>query len=1167
MEELNKQTEQAFDITAPFVPHAVDVKKGLDSDKFYELESLYNVRRDKEIFDYKLKKANEFFETEENFIRLEQANIAKDQLINNGVDENTAKILGHNSTLISEYKSPVAEAIAAEDFNIALKKGDLVGLGLTGTGLLMYLLGTPVGKTIGANLIGGSWNQLTKLANKFRYRNDVPIEETRTKVFGKEIDLDDNKVEDIFEPFNAKDAADRNLDERNSFLREDLYKRGIQSFSPTIRKGIQEFPNYDSLSSQKVILPSELLSHLENLPTNNKAILNSVNIEKIFKYDSFFYLWDKNIFNTVQGDKIADNPSFGKIGNTATLESVDAKLKDFEQSVLDAIPNTTGGFTFEYNNKLVKIDERSIPSYLSNKKYDNLTIPQKYIKAFNDRYFNFINKKLQTFDKESLGVNYEVDVYGGKFFGQGDSVVNRDINTKLDYSTSDELKKIDGTEFVLSPGASTFAADKSQVPYGGYQSQLNAGLMIPNKVIQSNGTVVVRSPFDINSNLMNEDGRNTSIYTSGSTLRNSFIRVKKSLEDNKNIIDGRPPTPREVVFGTSPFLERIDILKDNIDSAFVINQLKELLKTKSFPISKSYNITDSDIRNFLTDLITPKKRTGDFNDTKQLVQNALINFPAADTYNIVLPISPNVAKNIQINAKGGKAPFLRYTMTRDEVSKVFFDEYKVLGTVASSLPDKTIAPFQLAKASKININNVDDMQKFYQLNGDIQKNLTAMAMGTNKRGFNTTHGYGADSIIHTRFTRLDNGKVIIDEIQSDLHKDKYLEYFNEYLKKSTKKSRREHIREAEEYARNKIIKDRTLPFDNIDELVEQVLKPLVLDTKKNNGQFIIMPNLEKLANIRTANNRPMTTKKLGAKGGVDLDSIRKSIINTSKKISLEDLFNHPGISGLLYNIRTSSNYKTIKEKGILSIPAKDLDVADYEETMQLIYTKMPNDMQYIYTEAFDKASENLVLKTKGKIRAVETTAKYKHIPSDYMNVNELDDMERTYRIHEKIQTWKGITNALDGRTPDKVKLNEFADYTAIKNYPEDPVVRKKFASMVKSKLGFNANLHPAMDMNLFYKNSVINLELFLNKVGMDKKSFKYTNYSEINEIVNKIPDEKFVEFYEKTKQELIDFNEVFINGIEEELSTKTLDLRDILNDVKDLDNVRVGMAKGGLVNA
>ena len=95
----------------------------------------------------------------------------------------------------------------------------------------------------------------------------------------------------------------------------------------------------------------------------------------------------------------------------------------------------------------------------------------------------------------------------------------------------------------------------------------------------------------------------------------------------------------------------------------------------------------------------------------------------------------------------------------------------------------------------------------------------------------------------------------------------------------------------------------------------------------------------------------------------------------------------------------------------------------------------------------------------------------------------------------------------------------------------------------------------------------INLELFLNKVGMDKKSFKYTNYPEINEIVNKIPDKKFVEFYEKTKQELIDFNEVFINGIEEELSTKTLDLRDILNDVKDLDNVRVGMAKGGLVNA
>tara|TARA_R110002020_G_scaffold71184_2_gene184148 strand:+ start:4834 stop:8313 length:3480 start_codon:yes stop_codon:yes gene_type:complete len=1159
MEELNKQTEKAFDITTPFVPHAVDVKKGLqsfdaegnivDSDRFYELESFYNVRRDKEIFDYKLKKANEFFETEENFIRLEQANIAKDHLTKNGVDEDTAKILGHNSTIISDFKSPIAETIAVEDFNIALKKGDLVGLGLTGTGLLMYLLGTPVGKTIGSNLIGGSWNQLTKLANKFRYRNDVPIEETRTKVFGKEVDLDDSKVEDIFEPFNAKDAADRNLDERNSFLREDLYKRGIQSFSPTVRKGIQGFPNYDSLSSQKVILPSELLSHLENLPTNNKAILNSVNIEKIFKFDSFFYLWNKDIFNTVQGDKIADNPAFGKVGNTSTLEAVDAKLKNFEESILNARPDADGGFTFEYNNKLTKIDERSIPSYLSDKKYNNLTIPQKYIKAFNDRYFNFINKKLQTFDKGSLGVNFEVDVYGGKFFGQGDSVVNRDVSAKLDYSTSDELKKIDDREFTLSPGPSTLAFDKSQVPYSGYQSQSNAGLMIPNKVNQSNGTVVVRSPFDINSNVMNEDGRNTSIYTSGSRIRDSFIRVKKSLEDNKSIFDSRPPTPREVIFGSSQFLKNIDILKDDIDTAFIMNQLKELLKTKSFPVSTPSNLTDSDIRNFLTELMTSKKRPDDFKNTKNLVQSALVNFPAADTYDIVLPISPQVAKNIQINAAGGNIPFMKYTMTRDEVSKVFFDEYK---TIATKFPNMGV-----------NINNTDDMQKFYQLNGDIRKNLIAMAMGTNKRGYNTTHGYGADSIIHTRFTRLDNGKVIIDEIQSDLHKVKYSQYFNEYLKKSTKKSRREHIREAEEYARNKIIKDDTLPFDNVDELVEQVLKPLILDTKKNNGQFIIMPNLEKLANIRTGGNRPMTTKKLGAKGGVDLDTIRKSVVNTSKKISLENLFNDPRITGLLYNIRTSSNYKTIKQKGILSIPAKDLDVADYEETMQLIYTKMPDDMQYIYTESFDKASENLVLKTKGKIRAVETTAKYKHIPSDYMNVNELDDMERTYRIHEKIQTWKGITNALDGRTPDKVKLNEFADYNAIKNYPEDPVVRKKFASMVKSKLGFNDTSLTGMD----YNESVQNLELFLDKVGIDKKSLDYTTYPQINEIVNKIPDEKFVEFYEKTKQELIDFNEVFINGIEEELSTKTLDLRDILNDVKDLDNVRVGMAKGGLVNA
>jgi len=1144
MEELNKQTEKAFDITTPFVPHAVDVKKGLDFDKFYELESLYNVRRDKEIFDYKLKKANEFFETEENFIRLEQANIAKDHLTKNGVDEDTAKILGHNSTIISDFKSPIAETIAVEDFNIALEKRDMIGLGLTSTGLLMYLLGTPVGKTIGSNLIGGSWNQLTKLANKFRYRNNVPIEETRTKVFGKEIDLDDNQAEDIFEPFNAKNAASRNTDERNAFLYEDLYRRGIQSFSPTIRKGIQEFPNYDSLSSQKVILPSELLSHLENLPTNNKAILNSAKTNQAFKYDSLFYLWDKKIFDDVQGNKISNEPSFGKVDGTATLKAIDEKLKDFEQSILNARPDADGGFTFEYNNKLTKIDERSIPSYLSDKKYNNLTIPQKYIKAFNDRYFNFINKKLQTFDKRSLGVNYEVDVYGGKFPGKGNSTVNRDMSAKLDYLSSDELEKIPFEEFIVSPEVASGFSNKSEVPYASgnnsYQSQSNAGLIIPNKVSQSNGTIVVRSPFDLNSNLMNTDGRNTDILKSG-RIKESFIKIKKALENSKSIINGKSPTVREVIFDTSQFFDNIDDLRDSLDTNFVINQLKQLTKTKSFPVSTSSNLTDSDIMNFLTDLIAQKKGS-DFKQTKNLMRGALKNFPLEDTYDIIIPTAKNVAKNLQINAAGGNIPFIKYTMTRDEVGKIFFDEYKTIG----------------AKNVAVTLNNVDDVQKFYKLNISLEDSFRDM---TGKKYFNTTHGYGADSIMHTRFTRLDNGKVIIDELQSDLYKAKYLEYFNEYLIKSTNKSKREHIREAEEYAKNKIIKDETLPFDNVDDLVEQVLKPLILDTKKNNGEFIIMPNLEKLANIRTANYRPMTTKKLGAKGGVDLDSIRKSI--TSKNISLENLFDDPTITSLLSNIRTSSKYKTIKEKGILSIPAKDLDVADYKETMQLIYTKMPDDMQYIYTESFDKASKNLVLKTKGKIRAVETTAKYKHIPSDYMNVNELDTMERTYRIHEKIQTWKGINNALDGRTPDKVKLNEFADYTAIKNYPEDPVVRKKFANMIKSKLGFNDTSLTGMS----YNNSVVNLELFLDKVGMDKKSFKYTNYPEINEIVNKIPDEKFVEFYEKTKQELIDFNEVFINGVEENLPTKTLDLRDILNNVTDLDNVRVGMAKGGLVNA
>jgi IS1 family transposase len=92
----------------------------------------------------------------------------------------------------------------------------------------------------------------------------------------------------------------------------------------------------------------------------------------------------------------------------------------------------------------------------------------------------------------------------------------------------------------------------------------------------------------------------------------------------------------------------------------------------------------------------------------------------------------------------------------------------------------------------------------------------------------------------------------------------------------------------------------------------------------------------------------------------------------------------------------------------------------------------------------------------------------------------------------------------------------------------------------------------------------------MDTVGIDKKASSFKTTAEFKEFIESLPDEKFKEYYTKTNAELTDFENVMKNGVTKTYESKTIDIRNILNDRRpeQLNTTRVlTMAEGGLVNA
>ena len=74
LDEFGEPYDEDFQTTKAFELSELDFKKGVPSEQFYDLKYNYDVVKDKDNYNYNLKKADSFFKNEKNFLRLEAAN-------------------------------------------------------------------------------------------------------------------------------------------------------------------------------------------------------------------------------------------------------------------------------------------------------------------------------------------------------------------------------------------------------------------------------------------------------------------------------------------------------------------------------------------------------------------------------------------------------------------------------------------------------------------------------------------------------------------------------------------------------------------------------------------------------------------------------------------------------------------------------------------------------------------------------------------------------------------------------------------------------------------------------------------------------------------------------------------------------------------------------------
>ena len=602
------------------------------------------------------------------------------------------------------------------------------------------------------------------------------IAETTVPVFGKPIKLDGGPVLPYVN-FDGKKILDINTNPINLDIYDLGTRSGITTFSPTV-EALRNFPTTDFTS--ELILPSTLYNYIKNIPEDNKAILKSVDADYIFSEDglSAKFFEDNGII------PIDEERIIASYIDPLEPKTVESYILQFNKQIQDAqFDEELGGYRIELFDET---GQNTRPLIIPNK--------EVYLNYLNQEYFNFINKKLQRSEPNSLGINFEVDVYSDSKsgFGKTSAIVQQKKEAESLDIDSAEVAMQEGT-YPIFP-FNRYKTNRARPQFASVQRQVELGLKTNSntnlKSPKINGYVeiVVRQPSTIEDiedrvelsrqiDIIDSDNNPISFY-SPRKIKNYLINVKKlNLKPEYSFLFKTTNKPSDefilknsgqtYTYRTNPdYFEQGDYGKPPPFSGLVHdNLLRSLImdigpfKTLDGSLSK-----EIDFRSF-------KKifNEGTENETTTRVTGAKnkINAQWRDTF----------WKNFyRDDSKEVRLPYSDQYISKEEILKSFNTTFNAESSMQNLFLDQQLNYPKTIEETKSFLAYLIERQLIERTAGDIN-NIKKYGIPDDSRKFydpRLLHGFGEDQLAHSRYTI--NGDVaVIDELQFDAIQKQFMD--------------------------------------------------------------------------------------------------------------------------------------------------------------------------------------------------------------------------------------------------------------------------------------------------------------------------------------------------------------------------------------------------------
>tara|TARA_R110002012_G_scaffold285772_1_gene477001 strand:+ start:736 stop:4695 length:3960 start_codon:yes stop_codon:yes gene_type:complete len=467
-QDVNNQTEDAFDIGSPFEPSPLDVQKGLSANQFYDLQNIYDTKRAEEVKKITIQNAKDFRTNEPNWMRNEiyDATFSKAQA--EGLDADNSAVLAYTTTLGAEIPNVSAVPLAAEDLRLSIENKDYLGMAIN-----TFVLGSA-----GLGMYG-----VTKYLRK-----KPPVNTTaKVDVFGKEIELDTSVDELPFEQMTKEKIIDSNRNRINLDTGVNFNTRGITTYSFSVGALEKHFKKSKKNFTDALVDPLDIYESIKNIKQNNNTILKTVGAVDLFNFGALDFLKKARVIpNTTTPNAGFD--ADGLLSESLRVQSFGKEISKFNEMVKNApYDKNLGGYRLTLSNNKTEYDSTTSTVIVENKK--------EYLKTLNEDMYRYFNKNLQEAGTYGPTINYEVDVFGTIKDGRAPTK-NLGVGTTSALENQRAAIRKRYPLFFDNPDKHNLSTK-----FPSWQRQYNNGLVIKELPKNNNalidGEIVLRHPFTL----------------------------------------------------------------------------------------------------------------------------------------------------------------------------------------------------------------------------------------------------------------------------------------------------------------------------------------------------------------------------------------------------------------------------------------------------------------------------------------------------------------------------------------------------------------------------------------------------------------------------------------------------------------------------------------------